>query len=94
LDIREGLASDFNQGMNNYLQLRQNGKDIYDFSSKPLDLIGTGKYRMRRQKFDDAIAMFEASTTFFISLRQVLYLRADCGLLVDERKPRDDRFLL
>lgn len=39
LDIREELASDFKQGMNNYLQLRKNGKDIYDFPSEPLDLI-------------------------------------------------------
>jgi CubicO group peptidase (beta-lactamase class C family) len=64
LDIREGLATNFNQGMDAYLKLRSTGKDIYDFPSEPLDLISTGKYLLRRNKFDDAIAMFEMSTTF------------------------------
>jgi tetratricopeptide (TPR) repeat protein len=83
LDIREGLASDFNQGMQNYLQLRQSGKDIYDFSSEPLDQINAGKYLMRRQKFDDAIAMFELSTTFPLAPPDRSYayeLIADCWL--------------
>lgn len=64
LDIREGLASNFNQGMDAYLKLRSTGKDVYDFPSEPLDLISTGKYLMRRDKFDDATAMFEMSLTF------------------------------
>jgi CubicO group peptidase (beta-lactamase class C family) len=64
LDIREGLASNFSEGMDAYLKLRSTGKDVYDFPSEPLDLINTGKYLMRRDKFDDAIAMFEMSLTF------------------------------
>jgi tetratricopeptide (TPR) repeat protein len=83
LDIREELASDFKQGMNNYLQLRKNGKDIYDFPSEPLDLINTGKYLMRRQKLDEATAMFELSTTFSLSPSDRSYayeLIADCWL--------------
>jgi CubicO group peptidase (beta-lactamase class C family) len=64
LDIREGLAANFGQGMDAYLKLRTTGKDIYDFPSEPLDLINTGKYLMRRNKFDDAIAIFEMSITF------------------------------
>jgi CubicO group peptidase (beta-lactamase class C family) len=83
LDIREGLASDFNQGMNNYLQLRQTGKDIYDFSSEPLDLISAGKYLMRRQKLGEAMAIFELSTTFPLSPSDRSYayeLIADCWL--------------
>jgi tetratricopeptide (TPR) repeat protein len=83
LDIREGLASDFNQEMNNYLQLRQTGKDIYDFSSEPLDLISAGKYLMRRQKLDEAIAIFELSTTSPLSPSDRSYayeLIADCWL--------------
>jgi len=83
LDIREGLASDFNQGMKNYLQLRKNGKDIYDFPAEPFDLISTGKYLMRRQKLDDAIAFFELSTTFPLSPSDRSYayeLIADCWL--------------
>jgi tetratricopeptide (TPR) repeat protein len=47
-----------------YLKLGTTGKDIYDFPSEPLDLISSGKYLMRRDKFDDAIAMFEMSATF------------------------------
>jgi Tfp pilus assembly protein PilF len=50
--------------MDAYLKLRSTGKDVYDFPSEPLDLINTGKYLMRRDKFDDAIAMFEMSLTF------------------------------
>ncbi len=64
LDIREGLATNFAHGMDAYLNLRRTRQDVYDFSNEPLDLISTGKYLMRRQKFDDAIAMFEISTTF------------------------------
>lgn len=83
LDIREGLAADFKQGMENYLQLRQSGKDLYDFSSEPGDLINTGKYLMRRQKFDDAMAIFELSTTFPLAPADRSYayeLIADCWL--------------
>lgn len=64
LDIREGLAVNFSQGMDAYLELRTTGKNIYDFPSEPIDLISTGKYLLRRSKFDDAIAMFEMSITF------------------------------
>lgn len=83
LDIREGLAADFNLGMENYLQLRQSGRDLYDFSSEPVDLINTGKYLTRRQKFDDAMAMFELSTTFPLTPADRSYayeLIADCWL--------------
>jgi tetratricopeptide (TPR) repeat protein len=83
LDIREGLAADFILGMENYLQLRQSGRDLYDFSSEPVDLINTGKYLMRRQKFDDAMAIFELSTTFPLAPADRSYayeLIADCWL--------------
>jgi hypothetical protein len=62
---------------------RQSGKNIYDFSSEPLDQINAGKYLMRRQKFDDAIAMFELSTTFPLGPPDRSYayeLIADCWL--------------
>jgi len=64
LDIREGLAADFPEGIANYLRLRQSGKETYDFAAEPFDLISTGRYLMRREKFDEAIAIFEISTTF------------------------------
>jgi CubicO group peptidase (beta-lactamase class C family) len=59
LDIREGLAADFKQGMADYLRLRQDDKDTYDFAAEPMDLISTGKYLLRRNKLDDALIIFE-----------------------------------
>lgn len=67
LDIREGLAANFQVGIANYLRLRESGKEIYDFAAEPFDLINTGRYLMRRDKFDDAITIFELSTTFPLS---------------------------
>ena len=67
LDIREGLAADFPEGIANYRRLRETGKETYDFAAEPFDLINTGRYLMRRDKFDDAITIFELSTTFPLS---------------------------
>jgi CubicO group peptidase (beta-lactamase class C family) len=64
LDIREGLAANFHDGIANYLRLRESGKETYDFAAEPFDLISTGRYLLRRDKLDDAIAIFELSTTF------------------------------
>jgi tetratricopeptide (TPR) repeat protein len=67
LDVREGLAANFQEGIANYLRLRETGKDTYDFAAEPFDLINTGRYLMRREKFDSAIAIVEISTTFPLS---------------------------
>jgi tetratricopeptide (TPR) repeat protein len=67
LDIREGLAANFQEGIANYLRLRESGKQTYDFAAEPFDLINTGRYLMRRNKFDDAITIFQISTTFPLS---------------------------
>jgi CubicO group peptidase (beta-lactamase class C family) len=64
LDIREGLAADFKEGLAEYLRLRRDHKDEYDFAAEPMDLISTGKYLMRRNQFDEALAILELSTTF------------------------------
>jgi CubicO group peptidase (beta-lactamase class C family) len=64
LDIREPLAADFQDGIATYLRLRESGKDTYDFAAEPFDLINTGRYLMRREKYDGAIAIFEISITF------------------------------
>jgi tetratricopeptide (TPR) repeat protein len=67
LDIREGLAANLEEGIANYLRLRESGKETYDFAAEPFDLINTGRYLMRREKLDSAIAVFEISTTFPLS---------------------------
>jgi hypothetical protein len=81
LDIRQGLDTNFEEGMAAYLAKRESGKDIYDFAGEPFDLINAGKYLMRRRKFDDAIAMFHLSTTFELKPADLSYayeLIADC----------------
>jgi CubicO group peptidase (beta-lactamase class C family) len=64
LDIREGLAADFKQGLAEYFRLRRDDKDEYDLAAEPMDLISTGKYLLRRNNFEEALAFFELSTTF------------------------------
>ena len=73
LDIREGLAADFQEGLAEYFRLRRDGKDVYDFAAEPMDLISTGKYLSRRNKFDDALAIFELSTTFHLNAPDLSY---------------------
>jgi len=73
LDIREGLAADFQEGLAEYYRLRRDGKDVYDFDAEPMDLISTGKYLSRRNKFDDALAIFEVSTTFHLNAPNLSY---------------------
>jgi CubicO group peptidase (beta-lactamase class C family) len=73
LDIREGLAADFQEGLAEYYRLRRDGKDVYDFDAEPMDLISTGKYLSRRNKFDDALAIFELSTTFHLNASDLSY---------------------
>jgi CubicO group peptidase (beta-lactamase class C family) len=73
LDIREGLAADFKQGLAEYMRLRRDEKGKYDLAAEPMDLISTGKYLLRRNKLDDALAMFELSTTFSLSAADLSY---------------------
>jgi CubicO group peptidase (beta-lactamase class C family) len=73
LDIREGLAANFEDGIAAYHRLRQTGKDTYDFANEPFDLFNTGKYLLRRHKFDDAIAVLEIGTTFPLKSADLSY---------------------
>ncbi|MDJ1485371.1 serine hydrolase [Cytophagaceae bacterium YF14B1] len=61
LDLREKVLKDFEQGLAFYRHIRETQQDIYDFSFEIGDLISTGKYLMRRQKFDEAIRIFQLS---------------------------------
>ncbi|ESU19825.1 hypothetical protein FEDK69T_30810 [Flavobacterium enshiense DK69] len=63
LDIRGKLLDNFQNGISFYEQIKSSQKEKYDFSSEFEDLINTGKYLMRRKRFEDAIKVFELSTT-------------------------------
>lgn len=63
LDIRGKLLDNFQNGISFYEQIKSTQKEKYDFSNEVADLINTGKYLMRRNRFEDAIKIFEFSTT-------------------------------
>ena len=63
LDIRGKLFDNFQNGMLLYEQIRSTQREKYDFSNEVSDLINTGKYLMRRNRFDDAIKILQAGTT-------------------------------
>ena len=63
LDIRGKLLDNFQNGITLYEQIKSTQKEKYDFSNEVSDLINTGKYLMRRNRFEDAIKIFEFSTT-------------------------------
>lgn len=69
LDIRGKLVDNFQNGLLFYEQVKSTQKEKYDFSNEVSDLINTGKYLMRRNRFEDAIKIFELSTT--IDLKDV-----------------------
>jgi len=62
LDIRKKLLNDFNQGIAFYNQIKSTQKNKYDLDGEVFDLYNTGKYLMRRNRFDDAIKIFYLST--------------------------------
>ena len=69
LDIRKKLLDNFNLGIAFYNLIKSTGKDKYDVANEVFDLYSTGKYLMRRNRFDDAIKIFHLST--MIDLKNV-----------------------
>lgn len=61
LDIRGKLLDNFQNGISFYEQIKSTQKEKYDSSNEVSDLINTGKYLMRRNRFEDAIKIFELS---------------------------------
>nr|WP_246001863.1 tetratricopeptide repeat protein [Mucilaginibacter gracilis] len=61
LEIREKTLADVGQGLDYYRDLKAHHQDSYDFSFEIGDLISTGKYLLRRNKFDDAIKVFQTA---------------------------------
>lgn len=62
LDIRGKLLDNFKNGISFYEQIKSTQKDKYDFTNELGDLINTGKYLMRRNRFEDAIKIFNLGT--------------------------------
>lgn len=58
LDIRDKMVKDMEKGLAFYRDIRANGQEQYDFSFEAGDLISTGKYLQRRDRYDDAIRMY------------------------------------
>ncbi len=63
LDIRGKLLDNFPNGISFYEKIKSTQSEKYDFSNEFPDLINTGKYLMRRNKFEEAIKIFELTTT-------------------------------
>ncbi|SFD65366.1 CubicO group peptidase, beta-lactamase class C family [Chitinophaga sp. CF118] len=61
LTIRDRMLINVNEGLKYYQELKANGQDQYDFSFEIGDLISTGKYLQRRNKYDDAILVFQTA---------------------------------
>jgi tetratricopeptide (TPR) repeat protein len=62
IDLRTKVLEDFDKGIAFYEEIRSSQPNQYDFSSEAIDLYNTGKYLMRRNRFDDAIKIFDLST--------------------------------
>jgi CubicO group peptidase (beta-lactamase class C family) len=83
LDLREKVLDDFNKGMAFYRDVKVNQQDKYDLSFEIADLVNTGKYLMRRQRYDDAISLFLFGTTLPVAASDYSYayqLTAECYL--------------
>ena len=81
LDLREKVLTDFEQGIAFYRDIRANQRDRYDFSFETGDLINTGKYLMRRQRYEEAIRLFQLSASIAVQPSDYSYtyqLIADC----------------
>jgi len=58
LDIRDKVLKDMEQGLAFYRHIKATGQEQYDFGFEAGDLISTGKYLQRRNRFDDAIRLY------------------------------------
>jgi CubicO group peptidase (beta-lactamase class C family) len=58
LDIRDKILKDFEKGLAFYRDIKANSRDQYDFSFEAGDLISTGKYLQRRDRYEDAIKLY------------------------------------
>ena len=89
LDIRGKLLDNFESGISFYQEIKVNQKEKYDFTNEIADLINTGKYLMRRNRFDDAIKILQVSTLTDLKnteeISNACSLIAECYLKTDNK---------
>ena len=89
IDLRTRVLDDFDKGIAFYEQIKSSQPNQYDFSSEAIDLYNTGKYLMRRNRFDDAIKIFDLSTLVDIKntggMSYAFSLIGDCYLKKGEK---------
>lgn len=89
VDLRTKVLNDFDKGIAFYEQIKSSQPNQYDFSSEASDLYSTGKYLMRRNRFDDAIKIFNLSILVDIKntggMSYAFSLIGDCYLKKGEK---------
>lgn len=83
LDIRDKVLHNMDQGLAFYRDIKANGQDKYDFHSEAADLISTGKYLQRRNRFNDAIKIYALAVPLCVRPTDTSYayeLTAECYL--------------
>lgn len=83
LDIRDKVLNNFDQGLAFYHEIKAKGQDKYDFGFQAGDLISTGKYLQRRNRYDDAIRIYALAAPLCVRPADTSYvyeLTAECYL--------------
>ena len=83
LDIRDKILKDTDQGLAFYRDIKEKAQDRYDFGFEAGDLISTGKYLQRRNRFDDAIRLYALAAPLCVRNADLSYsyeLTAECFL--------------
>jgi len=73
LDIREKVLANFEDGLAFYNQLKETQADRYDLAGEFFDLVNTGKYLQRRERYDDAIRLFHIAALFEVKKDDLSY---------------------
>ncbi|NNU33514.1 hypothetical protein HK413_03940 [Mucilaginibacter sp. S1162] len=73
LEIRDKVLANADKGLAYYRDLKANHQDSYDFTFEIGDLISTGKYILRRNKFDDAIKVFQMAVALKAKPADIAY---------------------
>ncbi len=89
LDIRGKLLDNFKNGISFYQEIKVNQRDKYDFTNEVADLLNTGKYLMRRNRFDDAIKILQVSALTDLKntngISNACTLIAECYIKTDNK---------
>ncbi|MET0391756.1 MAG: hypothetical protein ABW019_01390 [Chitinophagaceae bacterium] len=59
LALREKALANLDDGVAFYRQVKDSQSHLYDLSYEMPDLVNTARYLMRRNKFDDALAILQ-----------------------------------